>query len=252
MNRTPALSIIIPALNEEQTIAGLLRSLSKQERISDSEVLVVDGGSTDGTAEMAAAFPFVRVISCKPGLIHQLNEGGNAATGAAIWFLHADTTLPDPLTIESVLTALANPQVVGGACRFHLRGDDFYYRFVTGFVNMRAKLLTRAYADQGLFVRTSIFRELGGFRPLRGCADLDLVLRIKARGTFKLLRSRVETSARTWKRYGKFQTTIWHLREWFSFEWQRLRGRQQPQITHSDTQSGIDGIQRDNTGVSSS
>jgi len=251
LNRTPELSIIIPALNEEQAIAGLLRSLSHQERISDCEVLVMDGGSTDGTAEMAAAFPFAQVVSCEPGLIQQLNEGVESATASAVWFLHADTTLPDPRTIDSVIGALTDPNVVGGACRFRLRGDDFYYKIVTGFVNTRAKLLTRAYADQGLFVRTKLFRQLGGFRPLRGCADLDLVLRVKAHGAFRLLRAPVETSARTWKRYGKFQTTVWHLREWFSFEWNRLRRRQSPVPNDHAPEGGLDRkVHQDNTGIS--
>lgn len=220
MARAPELSIIIPVRNEEQTIAGILRSLSRQDRISDCQVIVVDGGSTDGTASIAQAFPFVELITSAPGLARQMNRGAEAAEGNTLWFLHADTTLPNASTIAHVIAAMEDPGLAGGACRFELRADDLYYRVINSLVNLRAQMLRRPYGDQGIFVRRSIFNQAGGFREIR-CSDLDLVLRIRKFGPIRILSPKVATSARTWQRYGKIKTTFWHLKEWISFELNR-------------------------------
>jgi hypothetical protein len=188
---------------------------------------VVDGQSLDETPELAAAFPFVEIISCAPGLTAQLNYGAQQAHAEALWFLHADTTLPEARTVSLILDALQDPEVVGGACRFHLRGDDLYFKFVSSLVNLRARLLGRAYGDQGIFARTAVFRQLSGFRNLPSCSDLDLVLRLRKYGHVRILNPRVETSARTWHQYGKLTTTAFHLREWLTFEWQRALGKKQ-------------------------
>lgn len=187
-------------------------------------MIVVDAGSSDGTTELAEAFPFVTVLVTGPGLTGQLNEGAKTATGDTLWFLHADTTLPDPHTIDAIVNVMESPQVVGGACRFNLRGDDLYFRVIGAMVNLRARLLRRPYGDQGIFVRRSVFHDLGGFPDIPRCVDLDFVLRLRREGEFVILRPRVDTSARTWRRYGKLRTTAWHLREWLTYEWERVRG----------------------------
>jgi len=225
LSRLPRLSIIIPTLNEELTITGLLRSLAQQSHISDCEVLVIDAESQDETATLADAFPFVEVISSKPGLVQQMNLGAERASGESLWFLHADTTLPDPGTVGAILRALDDPAVVGGACRFHLRGDDLYFHMINVLVNARARLLRRPYGDQGIFVRRDIFRRLGGFRQLPRCVDLEFVLRLRRMGQFVILRPRVSTSARTWRRHGKVRTTAYHVAEWLGFEWNRATGK---------------------------
>lgn len=217
MARVPELSIIIPVRNEEQTIAGILRSLSRQDRISDCQVIVVDGGSTDGTASIAQAFPFVELTTSAPGLSRQMNRGSEIAEGNTLWFLHADTTLPNASTIAHVIAAMEDTGLVGGACHFELRGDDLYFRLINSLVNVRARLLRRPYGDQGIFVRRSVFKQLGGYRQTR-CADLDLVMRMRKIGPIRILSPKVATSARTWYRYGKLKTTFWHLKEWISFE----------------------------------
>lgn len=223
MARVPELSIVIPVRNEEQTIAGILRSLARQDRISDAQVIVVDGGSTDGTANIAQAFPFVELISSAPGLEVQMNHGAERAQAPVLWFLHADTTLPSANTVAYVMDAMRDPNLVGGACRFQLRADDFFYRIINTLVNLRAQWMRRPYGDQGIFVRREIFKELGGFKRI-ACSDLDLVLRMRSRGPIKILRTTVATSARTWQRYGKVRTTVWHLKEWLGFEWNRKIG----------------------------
>lgn len=224
MARVPKLSIIIPVRNEQQTITSVLRSLARQDRISDCHVLVVDGESTDGTANLAEAFPFVEVVNSLPGLARQMNRGAAASESDALWFLHSDATLPSNSTVAHILTALSDPGVVGGACKFQIRGDDLYYRLVSTLVNMRTRWLRRPYGDQGIFVRKAIFHKAGGYREMP-CSDLDLFLRIRALGEVRILKTRVATSARTWQRYGKVTTTLWHLKEWLGYEWDRRAGK---------------------------
>lgn len=224
MQTKPLVSIIIPARNEGATIPTVLRSLSRQERISDCEVIVVDGMSTDNTAAVAESFPFVRVLRSAKGRAAQMNRGAEVASAPALWFLHADTTLPDPNTVDALLGALRDPSVGCGAFQFHLRGNDAYFRFVTTMVNFRARTLRRPFGDQGIFVRTETFRRLGGYRELEFCEDLDLVLRLRGEGRFHLLPQTVETSARTWQSHGKLRITAWHLAVLARYEWKRLTG----------------------------
>ncbi len=243
MARVPELTIIIPVRNEQQTITSVLRSLARQDRISDCHVIVVDGESTDGTADMAEAFPFVEIVTCKPGLALQMNRGAAMANGKALWFLHSDATLPSNNTIAHILYALRDPAVVGGACKFQLRGDDLYYRFVSTLVNIRARWLRRPYGDQGIFVKKSIFHQAGGFREMP-CSDLDLFMRVRALGEVRMLRPKVATSARTWQHYGKLTTTVWHLKEWLRYERDRKAGRlpqddaAEPPLTIQDSPPG--------------
>lgn len=232
MQTKPLVSIIIPARNEGATIPTVLRSLSRQERISDCEVIVVDGMSTDNTATVAESFPFVRVLRGAKGRAVQMNRGAEIANAPALWFLHADTTLPDPNTVDALLGALRDPSVECGAFQFHLRGDDGYFRFVTTMVNFRARAMQRPFGDQGIFVRTATFHRIGGYRGLEFCEDLDLVLRLRRVGRFQLLPQTVETSARTWQAHGKLRITAWHLAVLARYEWKRLTGTLPP--THAE------------------
>lgn len=206
-----------------------MRSLSRQNLISDTEVIVVDGMSRDHTADVAENFPFVRVVKSEPGRARQMNNGALAASSPILWFLHADSTLPDRYYIDEILAVTTDPQVKGGCFRFHLRGNDAYYKFVTALVNFRARWLNRPYGDQGIFVRAEDFQAIGGFREdLQTCEDIDLVLRLRKIGQFRLMNSVVETSARTWQHYGKLRTTFAHLTEFMAFEFKRLFSREKP------------------------
>lgn len=232
----PLVSVIIPVRNEELTLPSVLHSLSRLNRISDCEVIIVDGGSEDATVDVAERSGFVRVLASESGLVAQLNAGASQATAPVLWFLHADSTFPQRSCIEDILAALESPDVEGGAFHFHVRGDDFYFRIVNALVNLRSKLFTRVYGDQGIFVRTELFRRLGGFRQIQFCEDLDLVLRIRKFGKFKILPGVVATSARTWQRYGKLRTTFWHLKQLLTFERKRLEeARKERKAIQSET-----------------
>jgi len=183
---------------------------------------VVDGQSWDGTADVASAFPFVEVVSVSPGLISQMNAGAKQAQANILWFLHADSTVPNAGTAGVIADVMADPAVAGGACRFRLRANDTFFKIIGILVNLRARVLHRPYGDQGLFVRRQIFEQLGGYRDIAS-SDVDLALRIREKGNFVTISPAVETSARTWRHHGKIKTMIWHLKEWMSYEWTRHR-----------------------------
>lgn len=230
MSLSQELTIIIPVHNERHTIGSILRSIKLQNHISLCQVIVVDGNSTDDTVELARTEPFVQVVSSERGLAKQMNTGASYARTPILWFLHADSTLPNPDTIGFILNIMNNPSIVGGACHFKLRGHDLYYQFITKMVNLRATVFKRVYADQGIFVRRDVFNQLGGFRDIP-CYDLDLALRLKSIGNFEIAAPKVETSARTWQRYGKIKVTLWHIKEWMQYEISRMTGSSQKSQT---------------------
>ena len=225
MTKSPLLSIIIPARNEGATLPTLLRSLARQNRISDCEVLVVDGASSDNTVAVAESFPYVRAIRSSRGRAVQMNCGAQTARANALWFLHADTTLPDHNCVDALLAALARPGVNCGAFQFHLRGTDAWFQFVNKMVNLRTKVFQRPFGDQGIFVDSRAFRGVGGYRDLEVCEDVDLVLRLRKTGRFVLLPQTVETSARTWQSQGRAKIALWHLAVLARYQWQRITGK---------------------------
>jgi rSAM/selenodomain-associated transferase 2 len=228
VTKSPLLTIIIPARNEGATLPTLLRSLARQNRISDCEVLVVDGASTDNTVAVAESFPYARAVKSTRGRAVQMNSGAQAARAKALWFLHADTTLPDHSCVDALLSALAQPGVNSGAFQFHLRGTNLWFQFVNKMVNLRAKAFQRPFGDQGIFVDAAAFREVGGYRELEVCEDVDLVLRLRKTGRFCLLPQTVETSARTWQAHGPAKITFWHLAVLARYQWQRMTGKLPP------------------------
>ena len=225
----PLVTVVIPVRNEEFALPMALKSLARQSAIGRCELLVVDGGSADRTVAVAESFPFARVVHSPRGRAAQMNAGARAASAPVLWFLHADSTLPDSRTLEALAAAAAfeaapaAPAPVAGCFRFHLRGDSLYFKLVTAFVNFRARRLGRPYGDQGLWTRADVFAGIGGFREdLPACEDIDLALRLRRAGPFRLMPQTVETSARTWKRHGKLATTAFHLKQWAGFEWSRM------------------------------
>lgn len=208
-----SLSIVVPVLNEATTLAARLAALAPL-RERGAEVLVVDGGSDDGTLAVAMAHADGALVAPR-GRASQLNAGACAARGKVLLFLHADTRLPQG---ADLLVAQA---LVGGHRwgRFDVRieGRHPLLPVVAVFMNLRSRLGGIATGDQALFVRRDTFLSLGGFAPLPLMEDIDLSRRLKRIGPPACLRERVTTSGRRWDQNGFWRTValMWRLRAAF-------------------------------------
>jgi rSAM/selenodomain-associated transferase 2 len=185
------LSAIIPAFCEAERIARAVRGAAA---IGD-EVIVVDGGSRDGTAERAAAAG-ARVVTAPKGRGSQLHEGARAARGDTLLFLHADAWLP-PAARDAIARVLSDDAVAGG--NFHLRflPATRAARLFTWANDARRRWLRVYYGDSALFVRRAVYERLGGFAPLPILEDYEFVRRLERRERTAYVRDvTVEVSAR--------------------------------------------------------
>jgi rSAM/selenodomain-associated transferase 2 len=204
-------SIITPVLEEEKAIESTLENL----RSSRAEVIVVDGGSKDGTLEVARRMQ-VPVIVSSPGRARQMNAGAAVAQGDVLLFVHADTRLP-PSAIDDITAALEDGRYVGG--RFDVELDDNapIFGLIGVLINFRSRLTGVATGDQAIFVRRTIFEALGGFPEIPIMEDISFSRNLKRIGKVACLRSRVVTSARRWQKHGIGRTILkmWALKVLF-------------------------------------
>jgi rSAM/selenodomain-associated transferase 2 len=205
------LSIVIPVLDEARHLETLLPELLST--CPGTEVIVVDGGSRDGSVAIAARTAGVRVVESARGRARQMNAGAAAASGDALLFLHADTCLPEGAA-QAVLAALADPAVAYG--RFDVRFDSRRPAFwlIARLMNTRSRLTGICTGDQAIFVRRETFAALGGYAEVALMEDIDLTRRLKRVGSLAALSLRVTTSARKWEREGVARTILlmWTLR----------------------------------------
>jgi rSAM/selenodomain-associated transferase 2 len=199
-------SVIIPALNEAAALPETLRNLRDQR---PHEVIVVDGGSTDATRDLAAA-EGATVLTAPPGRAAQMNVGAARATGDVFLFLHADCQL-DPGAIAAAERALARRGVVAGCFTMRVRADGWLYRSIDACATARVRLTGLAYGDQGLFLRRSTFERVGGFPPVRLMEDVLLSRALRRLGRVVVLPQQVHVSPRRWQKEGLVRQT---LRNW--------------------------------------
>ncbi len=192
-------TVVIPALNAARCLGRTLDALGGAS--GRAPVLVADGGSTDGTAELAARRG-ARVVSAPRGRGTQLAAGAAAAGEGWMLFLHADT-VPEPGWAEAVERFTADPANLGRAGYFALRLDEDApaARRVERLVAWRCRALGLPYGDQGLLIHRDLYRAVGGFRPLPLMEDVDLVRRLGRRRLAALPAAAV-TSAERWRREG--------------------------------------------------
>jgi rSAM/selenodomain-associated transferase 2 len=174
----------------------------------DLEVIVVDGGSRDGTPEVAGRFPHCRIIEAPRGRGSQMNAGARLARGEILVFLHADTRL-GPAHVESLRAAGTDPGFTAGAFRLNLSPPLPALRLIAWGANWRSRLFGLPYGDQVLVLRRELFYNLGGFSQRRP-EDLDLVLRLRRYARLRLLTPPVASSGRRWLTQGYFRTTRRH------------------------------------------
>lgn len=212
------LSIIVPVLNEAEVIETTLAALySMRER--GHEVIVVDGGSADGTLDIAAPLSD-RILQSKRGRAVQMHTGAMCANGDVLWFVHADTLVPEDADL-SILAALNTDVKKSGQWgRFNVRlsGTKPALRIVEYLMNLRSQITGIATGDQGIFVRRDLYKQLGGFPDQALMEDIEFSKRLKRISKPVCLNTVLETSSRRWERRGVLKTVIlmWLLRAAYS------------------------------------
>jgi rSAM/selenodomain-associated transferase 2 len=200
------LSVVVPALNEAAGIRAALEALAPL-RARGHEVIVVDGGSSDGTAQLAHGL-CDRLLTAARGRAVQMNAGALAARGDAFLFLHADTRLP-PNADEAILSSLKTH--LWGRFDVSIEGRHPLLKLVAWAMNLRSRLTGIATGDQAIFVRREAF---GGFPEIALMEDVAFCKAMKRRGPPACLRGRVLTSPRRWESRGVLRTIVlmWRLR----------------------------------------
>lgn len=194
------LTVIIPALNEAAALDALLPAL---QAAKPHEILIADGGSTDGTSEVATRHS-TRVIHSPRGRARQMNHAALSASGEFLLFLHADTTPPPEYA--RIITRTLAPGIAAGAFHFQLRESIPLGGIIEHLTRLRGTVLEMPYGDQGLFLRRSVFQALGGFREWPILEDVELVKRLRRLGRVRITPEAAPTSARRWRQSGVLRT----------------------------------------------
>lgn len=205
----PRLSIIIPAVDEADSLATTLPALARL-RHAGHEVVVVDGGSRDQTCRRARPLAD-RVLVTGRGRARQMNAGAAAAGGDVLVFLHADSLLPSD---ADVAIAAALRDSCWGRFDVRLWGREWSFRVIEALMNLRSRLTGIATGDQAIFVEREAFRSVGGFPDIALMEDVAISRRLRSIARPACLRQRVVTSARRWRRNGIARTVVlmWRLR----------------------------------------
>jgi len=199
----PNISIIIPTLNEAENLRSTLASAKSG---ADAEIIVVDGGSTDETVELAKSFG-VRLLTTAAGRAGQVNVGALAASGDVLLFLHGDTRLP-PGFHQHVQGIMARPGTVAGAFSLGIDGTEIGLRIIEKLANFRSRVFQMPYGDQAIFLRANLFRSIGGFPEMPIMEDFVFIQRLKKEGRVVIAPIAVTTSSRRWKELGILKTTM--------------------------------------------
>jgi len=201
--RNERISVVVASLNEESLLRSAISDLRDDV---DVEVIVVDGGSSDRTAEVAERLGVV-VLRCSGGRGAQFNAGAARAGGGALVFLHGDTRLPDDFA-KHVRATLRTPGVSAGAFELGIDARGTAFRVIERGVSWRSHILGLPYGDQALFMTADTFAEIGGFREMPLMEDYEMACRLRRRGRIAIAPAKVMTSARRWLRLGMWRTSL--------------------------------------------
>ncbi len=200
------LSVIIPVLNERAGLPETVRQV--QACLPGAEIVVADGGSSDGTREWVRERPELILADAERGRGPQMNAGAGAAVGEVLLFLHADCLLPQSAS-PAVYGAFADPATVGGAFQVCFPdGCCPALHRLARLINFRSRLVSEATGDQVIFVRRTAFAAAGGFPNWPLFEDMALVSRLKRHGRFRIMPMFVTISPRRWEAHGVWRASL--------------------------------------------
>ena len=209
----PALSIIIPTLNEAASIANTLDRPRNEPTV---EIIIVDGGSNDDTVSIVQDLG-VTVLHAPRGRARQMNIGAASAASDTLLFLHADTLLPENF-LAIIQSTLSEPKTSCGAFRFQTDHHTPTLHFMTACTNLRARWLSLPYGDQAYFMTKDSFQAVSGYADVPIMEDYLLIRTLKKKGHIRIASAPLITSARRWKTLGPWRTMLHNQRvilSWF-------------------------------------
>ncbi|MGA7305025.1 MAG: TIGR04283 family arsenosugar biosynthesis glycosyltransferase, partial [Rhodothermales bacterium] len=175
--------------------------------------VVCDGGSTDETIDIARCR--ARIVSTSSGRAHQMNTGAHNATGEILVFLHADTALPDG-GLESIREAFKSPRVAGGCFRLCFDEENVLLRFYSWGTSV-IKWSRLVFGDRTIFVRRSVFEQVGGFPDQPLFEDMEFFRAVRKTGPVAYLSPGVVTSSRRFSQHGYFRQQLRNLGLWLLY-----------------------------------
>jgi rSAM/selenodomain-associated transferase 2 len=196
-------SIVVPALNEASRIEHCLQRLRSD--FPDCDLVVVDGGSTDGTLDLAGRY--ARTLRSAAGRATQMNAGAAATTSEILWFIHADCRVPVD-ALDLLRRALLDPGVVGGGLQLRFDQRSLGLDYLAASSNLRARRLHWIFGDQAMFVRRDVFDSVGGFPQIPLMEDLEMSRMLRRRGRLEVLPTTVTASARRLVDQGVWRMTV--------------------------------------------
>ena len=211
------LSIIIPTLNESQYLARTIDSVREHAILGEPyEIIVVDSGSNDGTTDIVRKLKVILVKedSILTGRATILNRGASLAKGDVFLFLDADTTPPIGYD-EEIRHTIFDMGAIGGAFEFALEGKGFGLRLVEIINRIRYRISHNYYGDQGIFVRTEVFRKIGGYPKKRILEASEFCNSLKSFGRLRLIRKAMKTSPRRFLKGGVYRVLLNDIKLWF-------------------------------------
>jgi rSAM/selenodomain-associated transferase 2 len=202
-NGAPFLSIVVPVLNEAALIENFLQHL--RSIAPEAEIIVVDGGSSDGTELIAERLADLLIVA-KRGRASQMNAGAAIARGEVLWFLHADLRVPQNSSLE-IERVLADSRVVGGCFRLRFPPRPLVYRVSDSLGNAGVEVFGFALGDHGIFCRRAEFTRAGGYPNVPILEDAEIYRLLHRRGRMVQLRPEVRCSPRAYESHGPYHTT---------------------------------------------
>ena len=206
-----SLSIIIPAVNEAENLGTLLHELTNGSP-HNVEIIVVDGGSSDNTRQIASQYTD-KIITSVRGRAKQMNAGAFVASGNIFWFLHADSQLSNDLLSDMMLQS--KHKKVWGFFKIRLSGRNVIFRIIEFMMNRRSCITGIATGDQGIFISKDLFLALGGFAEIPLMEDIAITKQLKKKQRPLCMKQhQLTTSSRRWEERGILRTVLlmWRLR----------------------------------------